>query len=291
MTSQSREDASLRASDLKLLETGNFADIEIICRGRTFKVHKAVVCSRSLWFEKALTGGFAEAATGKVKIDEEEPEAIEVMLRYIYGGAVDMVKETSNEQVFKSCVDMYRAAHFLLLSPLLPRIRRRLGGYCDQKLKQLCTRSSGTESTGTKLWAADLATAIRATYKADIKVFKKIFMEFVWAGRWQLLGDGECDISYLIDDTPGFIKDMLHNCATKQWLDDPVWAPKRPEKSLAGWHWECASCKVPIVSSRITRAAGQVFDPFTLGEENRVRREWCRKCSDLNMIPWRQARY
>lgn len=27
-----------------------------------------------------------EASTGKVKIDEEEPEAIEVILKYIYGG-------------------------------------------------------------------------------------------------------------------------------------------------------------------------------------------------------------
>lgn len=59
MANPNGQDDSLRASDLKLLETGNFADTEIICRGKTFKVHKALICSRSVWFEKALNGGFA----------------------------------------------------------------------------------------------------------------------------------------------------------------------------------------------------------------------------------------
>lgn len=55
-------DVDLRASDLKLLATGNFADAEIICGDKTFKIHKSVVCTRSVWFEKALTGGFEVSA-------------------------------------------------------------------------------------------------------------------------------------------------------------------------------------------------------------------------------------
>lgn len=43
---------------MKLLETGNFADAELICGDKTFKIHKSVVCTRSVWFERALTGGF-----------------------------------------------------------------------------------------------------------------------------------------------------------------------------------------------------------------------------------------
>lgn len=57
-------DADLRASNMKLLETGNFADAELICGGKTFKIHKSVVCTRSVWFEKALAGGF-EASTSR----------------------------------------------------------------------------------------------------------------------------------------------------------------------------------------------------------------------------------
>lgn len=58
MANPTLKDADLRAGDLELLETGIFADAEIICRGRTFKVHKALLISRSKWFRKALTGKF-----------------------------------------------------------------------------------------------------------------------------------------------------------------------------------------------------------------------------------------
>lgn len=251
-----------------------------------------------------------EANTGMVKIDEEEPEAIEVILKYIYGGgryiddrvtetsltacqatAVDMIKETRNKLVFTTCINIFRAARFLLLHPLLPIVQNRLNKYCDFRLKQLCTRNTGAGNEIAKIWAVDLANAIKIAYKADLAPIKMIFWEFVWAGRWQMLGGGACDITHLVDENPEFIKDVLHNCATKQWLDDPVWAPRRPDKSLARWAWQCARCQTTLASVNTNEAEGQVYDPFTLGEENTVRREWCRKCSGLRMTPWRQVSY
>lgn len=108
MASPKFQDADLSASNLKLLETGNFADAKIICGNQIFKIHKSVVCTRSVWFEKALAGGFdvrishpnepdasglvlilvlvQEATTGEVKLCEQDPEAIGVILKYIYGG-------------------------------------------------------------------------------------------------------------------------------------------------------------------------------------------------------------
>lgn len=269
------------------------------------QVAKATNVTRELtvWFLEQ------EASTGKIKIDEEEPETIKVVLRYIYGGgmymddratdpsltprqaaAVDMFQETKNKPVFTTCVAVYRAAHFFLLHPLVFIVQDRLRKYCDSRLKRLCTRNTGA-GPDAKTWAAGLADAIRMAYKADLAPIKMILWEFVWAGRWQLLGGGACDISYIVDDTPEFLKDVLHNCATKQWLDDPVWAPKRPDKSLARWAWQCARCKTTLASANTNEAEGQVFDPFTLGEENTVRREWCRKCSAMKTIPWRGASY
>lgn len=202
-----------------------------------------------------------------------------------------MFKETRNRPVFNTCADTFRAARFFLLYPLLPVIQNRLNQYCDWRLKQLCTRNTGAGNAKAKIWAADLATTVNIAYKEDLPIFKMILTEFVWAGRWQLLGGGACDISHLVDDNPEFIKDVLHNIATKQWLDDPVWAPRRPDKSLGRWAWKCARCNATLASSNTNEAEGQVFDPFTLGEENTVRREWCRKCSKLKTIPWREANY
>lgn len=93
-----------------------------------------------------------------------------------------------------------------------------------------------------------------------------------------------------MDDSPEFIKDVLRNCATKEWLKDPIWAP-RPGKFWEGWDRTCARCKCKLASTDSNEAKGQVFDPFTLGEKNKVRREWCRTCSDLNMTPWRDPSY
>jgi len=44
----------------RILESGLFANIEVTCAdtGKTFKVHKSVLCERSRYFKSALTGGY-----------------------------------------------------------------------------------------------------------------------------------------------------------------------------------------------------------------------------------------
>jgi len=91
-----------------LLESGNFSDVTVSCADKTWKLHKAILCSRSTWFEKALTGNFSvttsklfpwhlcsnayinlpqEAKTGHVDIKNFEPEAIDWLINYIYTGS------------------------------------------------------------------------------------------------------------------------------------------------------------------------------------------------------------
>jgi hypothetical protein len=52
----------------RLLRSGLFSDVTIKCGDRTWELHKNILCSRSEWFEKALTGKFKEAETGVVEI-------------------------------------------------------------------------------------------------------------------------------------------------------------------------------------------------------------------------------
>ena len=35
-----------------------FSDMSIHCRGREFKAHRAIVCSQSSFFDRAMAGGF-----------------------------------------------------------------------------------------------------------------------------------------------------------------------------------------------------------------------------------------
>ena len=44
--------------DFSLYESGQFADLTIICGSEKFRCHKIVLCSQSEFFNAACTGGF-----------------------------------------------------------------------------------------------------------------------------------------------------------------------------------------------------------------------------------------
>jgi hypothetical protein len=42
----------------ELLSRGEFADMDICCQGNTYNVHRAIVCTQSEYFKKAMCDGF-----------------------------------------------------------------------------------------------------------------------------------------------------------------------------------------------------------------------------------------
>lgn len=42
----------------RFFEGGDLADVDVKCGDHTWKLHKAILCARSVWFKKALTGPF-----------------------------------------------------------------------------------------------------------------------------------------------------------------------------------------------------------------------------------------
>lgn len=49
-------------ADKELLKSGKYADAKVIANGKTYAVHKNVVCTRSKWFRKVLEGAFRVCA-------------------------------------------------------------------------------------------------------------------------------------------------------------------------------------------------------------------------------------
>lgn len=50
---------SIYSAFSSLLGSEKFSNMIIRCGGREFKAHRAIVCSQSPFFDRALTGGFA----------------------------------------------------------------------------------------------------------------------------------------------------------------------------------------------------------------------------------------
>ncbi|KAJ9137139.1 hypothetical protein NKR23_g9350 [Pleurostoma richardsiae] len=66
-------------------EAGSDSDLTITCGKDEYKVHKAVVCPRSRFFQVACNGlFFKEGRTGVVALDGDDPMSVKLMIHYLY---------------------------------------------------------------------------------------------------------------------------------------------------------------------------------------------------------------
>jgi len=67
-----------------LLEIGKYSDLKIVCGQKTYAVHRAIICSRSGFFDGACSNPFREAETGTINLSEDDAEAVDHMVHYFY---------------------------------------------------------------------------------------------------------------------------------------------------------------------------------------------------------------
>ncbi|KAG2500394.1 hypothetical protein HYH03_001965 [Edaphochlamys debaryana] len=65
------------------------ADLTLVVGGRRFPVHRAVLIARCDFFRSQLEGGFADGAAAELSLPDAGPAAFELLLRFVYTGAVD----------------------------------------------------------------------------------------------------------------------------------------------------------------------------------------------------------
>ncbi|THX83748.1 hypothetical protein D6D05_03422 [Aureobasidium pullulans] len=63
---------------------GKYSDLTVKCNSREYNVHRAILCSRSGFFDGACSNQFREAKTGLIDLSEEDEEAVEHMIHYFY---------------------------------------------------------------------------------------------------------------------------------------------------------------------------------------------------------------
>lgn len=62
---------------------------------KKFMVHQPLLCSKSQYFNKALTGSFEESKTGIVKLEDVSPVLFQIFVTWLYNGKI--IYTTSND--------------------------------------------------------------------------------------------------------------------------------------------------------------------------------------------------
>lgn len=70
----------------ELYKSEKYTDVNLICKDRTFKVHKIILVSRSPVFRAMFEHDMKESSTNIVNIYDIEPKAFEKFLEYMYTG-------------------------------------------------------------------------------------------------------------------------------------------------------------------------------------------------------------
>jgi hypothetical protein len=87
-----------------------------------FRVHKALICSRSDYFKKMFDSGFIEAEENKGSLPEEDPIVFSLFLEYLYGGGrlapVDIERSTTTAGPVIDRIKLYGFAEKICLPDL-----------------------------------------------------------------------------------------------------------------------------------------------------------------------------
>lgn len=96
--------SSLSLPNLDFFSLGNlynqseYSDIELIVESECFYAHRIILAARSDYFRALLYGGLRESQQNNpaIEIQECKAAAFQILLRYIYTGRVNLLKEKVN---------------------------------------------------------------------------------------------------------------------------------------------------------------------------------------------------
>ncbi|KXT11279.1 hypothetical protein AC579_1674 [Pseudocercospora musae] len=164
-----------------------YADLTICCGERRWKVHKAIVCGGCKFFEKACDGRFKEATNNTVTLEDDSPNGVAAMLRYLYTEDYD---DTSDQE---------RCA------PLLFNIH-----YDLPDLVKLATQKFQSRMKVQSLHLIELADAICETYKFETDPqasLRQCLMDHVMGSGQHLLKDNA--FIQVVKGVPAFAAELV----------------------------------------------------------------------------------
>lgn len=80
-----------------------FCDVEIVCDGQIFKVHRMVLSASSSYFRAMFTGGMAEERKGSVELKTISAGTFSNLLSFIYTGIIYNLRAMINGYSIDVC--------------------------------------------------------------------------------------------------------------------------------------------------------------------------------------------
>ncbi|KAF4461277.1 Speckle-type POZ [Fusarium albosuccineum] len=131
-----------------LYSAGAYSDLTIKCGNKRHRVHKALVCTRSPFFAKACSGPFKESQTNVIDLVDDDPEAVDAMIFYLYHGHYPKVDpDAPRPQAYANkgwCLDWFGEDTIGLQEQYLPlhaKVYALAEKYQIPDLKKLATRN------------------------------------------------------------------------------------------------------------------------------------------------------
>ncbi|KAK4441916.1 BTB/POZ protein [Podospora aff. communis PSN243] len=199
-----------QSADQMLLESGLFSDVTVTCGDKTWNLHKNILCSRSVWFEKALGGTYQEATTGHVEIRNFDTESVGWVIRYIYTGTCDISSLNPIPKTkFITCYEVFTVADYFAMDPLADIAINALTADLESRLGPMQLQHQAVD------WLEELFEVIRLIYQhmaIDDKTHTRsalcnTILEFVHRARFFLMQNAE--FTSFLEEVPVFALDVF----------------------------------------------------------------------------------
>ncbi|KAK3320351.1 hypothetical protein B0T19DRAFT_404855 [Cercophora scortea] len=283
--------------NLALLEMGRFADCEIVCLKRTWKVHKTILCTRSSWFAEKFND---DMTANQIALHQFPEQDVEAMVHYIYAGALDMAKHHPDQGTFLQYANLFTVGEYFGIPSLAEDALTLLGQFCDARLRDLCSydvAKSGRHGipdaakSDASAFMADLFNAIWHSYAVTYPTrLRSLLASFVWAGRARLLHEQRAVFLDLATRCPLFGNDVFKLALGE---NTPRWLPSGDavreictgfDHSRRTQHPDrCEQCD-EVFDDEVHKKA--LYNPFSVTLRPAA---WCAPCVEKNpdMPLWR----
>ncbi|KAH9826499.1 BTB/POZ domain [Teratosphaeria destructans] len=84
---------------------GKYSDLRITCNYRQWAVHRAIVCSRSGFFDGACSNAFREMENRTIDLSEDDEDAVDQMIHFFYYLDYDIAPEQPVATLFRHRAD------------------------------------------------------------------------------------------------------------------------------------------------------------------------------------------